>query len=219
MKRWLWSGFLACSLWIVFLACASEKMTLESLGLTVQPPEAYVVLRESTDKGSGTIRVIIETRETDGPQIFLRAHPLKKKEESQFSAMEDEELQSFLRDAGMVYADARASLVRLGSGKTGLEVQADEGRYYALYAVQGGTVVSAAVASNQQALTDADRQSLAELLQSMRWQSKSENDAGAALQRNARRFARHIDTTLAPATEAAATADPGVQEDAELHFR
>lgn len=217
MKRSLWAGLLVFSLLVASFAGAVEKMTLESLGLTVQPTEAHVVLRENTDTKSGEIQVIIETKEADGTQFFLRADPLEKNETVQFAAMDEEELQAFLKSVGVAYDDAQASLLTLGNEKTGLEVHADAERYYGLYAVQDGYVVSVAVASNSHALTDADRQALAELLVSMRWQSQSENAAGAAIQRNARLFARHISTTLASATEA--TPAPDQQEDADISFQ
>lgn len=221
MKRRLWAVLLVFPL-VFFLGTASpagaaETMTLSSLGLTVRPPAGYVVLRESVDKDSGEIRVIIETREADSTQFFLRADPLGKKENVQFSAMDEEELRAFLRGAGIGYADARGSLLTLGSGKTALEVVADEGRYYALYVAQDGILVSAAVSANAQALTESDRQALAELLESMRWQPESKNAAGAALQRNARLFARYIygalDATAAPRR----TAVPGAG-DADVSF-
>lgn len=218
MKRRLWAGLLAVFLGTAALAGAAETMTLTSLGLTVQPPAGYVVLRESIDEDSGEIRVIIETKEADSTQFFLRADPLGKKETVQFSAMNEEELQAFLQDAGINYGDARTSLLMLGSDKTALEVQADEDRYYALYVPQDGYLVSAAVSSNAQALTDGDRQALAELLESMRWQSESENAAGAAIQRNARLFARYIYTTL-NATDTTVRTPVPESQDADVSFQ
>lgn len=215
MKRSLWAGLLAFSLLLAPLAGVAEelKMALESLGLTVQPTAAHVVLRENTDTKSGEIQVIIETKEADGTQFFLRADPLGKNETVQFAAMDEEALQAFLQSVGVAYDDAQASLLTLGNEKTGLEVHADGARYYGLYTVQDGYVVSVAVASGSRALTDEDRQALAELLESMRWQSESGNAAGAAIQRNARLFARHIYTTLASA--AVATPTPGQSEDTD----
>lgn len=214
MKRSLWAGLLVFSLLFAPFAGATEKMTLASLGLTVLPPEQHVVLRENTDK-SGVVQAILETREAGGTQFFLRAAPMGKGKEVQFSAMDEEALAAFLQGAGVAYDDAQASLITLSGEKTGLEVRADADRYYGLYAVQDEHVASVAVASNDQTLTDADRLALAELLESMRWQSSSGNDAGAAIQRNARLFARYIYTLLIPAESATPAPE---QADTDISF-
>ena len=51
---------LALFLLLVPLAGMAQTLRIPSLGLTVQPPEGYVVLRENTDAKSGEIRVIME---------------------------------------------------------------------------------------------------------------------------------------------------------------
>ena len=58
MRKTCWAWLLTLSLLALPFAGAAEELTLQSLGLTVESPAGYVVIRESKSKKTKEVRSI-----------------------------------------------------------------------------------------------------------------------------------------------------------------